>query len=252
MKPWTSSFTLTGTFNAARDGTLTIDPNAKVSIDEPPTSDSVKASLTSINPVSGTDYVRINPIVSSAGGSGSIAPAGVGVSTNVPGNFVTSSFTMNLHVKDIPSPPSPKGKVTIGPISALRTYDVLFPPPKNRKGQDAVSSPQERDLIRWYQGLNDRTKEQVRAGLIPISLEGHASTTGDFAMNRELSNSRMENVKRILGQFAGNRAIFEFRSVGKYEARTPDEIESQEERKVVVSVWEQISEGGSPAGSTSP
>jgi len=234
--------------SAARDGTLTIDPNAAVSIDEAPTSSTVGASLASVNPAPpGSDYVRINPIVSSAGGSASVSPVGIGVTRNVPGLFVTAPFTLHIHVKDIPSP---EGKVTLGPIEQLRTSTVLFPPPKNLIGQDAVSSSQEHDLIRWYQGLNDRTRQQIETGATPILIEGHASITGGDVANRELSNRRMENVKRILSQFAGNRAVFHTRSVGAYEAKTPGE--SQEERKVVVWVWERIFEGETPAGRNAP
>ncbi|MFZ2171011.1 MAG: DUF4157 domain-containing protein [Methylococcaceae bacterium] len=160
-----------------------------------------------------------------------------------PPGVLVRTFNLELQVIDIPPPPPPKGKVTIGPISALRTYPVLFPPPKNRKGQDTLSSGQQDNLIRWFQGLNDTTKEQIKTGATHISLEGHASTTGDPAMNLELSDRRKENVKKILSKFVGNRAVFDFRSLGEYEAKTPDEVESQEERTVVVSVWEQIFEG---------
>jgi hypothetical protein len=58
----------------------------------------------------------------------------------------------------------------------------------------------------------------------------------------------MDNVKNILNTFVGNRAVFETRSVGKYEAKTPDETESDEERTVIVSLWEQVFEGESTTG----
>jgi hypothetical protein len=233
---------------AARDGTLTIDPNAKLFSDEGPTSSTVGASLTSINPSPpGTDYVRINPIVSSGGGSGSLTPFGIGATKNAPGAWVTAPFSLNLHVKDIQPP---EAKVTISSVEKLESTDVLFPPPRNNVGQDKVSDPQEQNLIRWYRGLNDQTRKQIEAGATPITLEGHASTTGDAVSNRELSNRRMDHVKTILGQFAGNRAVFQTRSIGAYEAKTSGEI--QDERKVVVSVWEGTAAAAAPSGGKAP
>jgi hypothetical protein len=228
--------------SAAPDGKLTIDPNPAIMTTRS-TPAWAKASLASINPITpGTDYVRVNPIVSTAGGSGSISPVGVGVSTNVPGQFVTAPFTLRINVKDIAPP-----KVT---LDSQRTYTVLFPPPRSRVGQDKVSSAQEQGLIRWFQTLTGPTREQIAEGKIPVMLVGRASTTGGPSGNRELSNRRMENVKRILRQFLGSKVVFEDRAAGEYEAQTPDEMESQDERTVVVSVLEQHFEGtGAPAGS---
>jgi Domain of unknown function (DUF4157) len=167
--------------------------------------------------------------------------------TYPPGQLVRT-FNLNLRVTDIPPPPDPTGKVVIGPISMQNTHKVLFPPPKRGKGQDAVSGTERDTLIYWCQHLNDETKKQIQAGVIPISLEGHASTTGDTGMNLDLSQRRMDNVKNILSTFVGNRAVFETRSAGKYEAKTPDETESDEERTVIVSLWEQVFQGESTTG----
>lgn len=177
------------------------------------------------------------------GGKGGVS-GGVtfGNEKTFPPGVLIRTFRLELQVIDIPPP---QGKVVIGPISVRRPHLVIFPPPKNRKGQDTVTSAQQRELISWYQGLNSRTREQIESGMIPISLEGHASTTGDPAMNLKLSDGRVEHVKRILGLFAGNRAVFNYRAVGEYEAKTPDDIESEVERTLVVSVWEQTSEGES-------
>jgi hypothetical protein len=169
-----------------------------------------------------------------------------------PGGQLPATFFLLLPVTDIPPPPEPKGTVTFGPMSMLREYSVLFPEPKKGKGQSAVSSAQQDALIRWFQGLNDATKLGIIAGTIPISLEGRASTTGEGGMNLTLSDDRKENVIKILSKFVGNKADFQFRSVGKYEAKTPDQVESQEERTVVVRVWEQISEGESGFQETTP
>jgi hypothetical protein len=168
--------------------------------------------------------------------------------TYPPGTLVRA-FSLKLEVVDIPPP---EGKVTIGPISILRGHTVLFPPPKKGKGQDAVSSAEQDKLIAWYEGLNEQTRLKIQQGTIPISLTGYASTTGDTAYNLKLSNSRKENVKEILSVYTGNRAVFEHRAAGEYKAETPDKEESQEERKVVVEVWEQRTEGEEPIGNTTP
>jgi hypothetical protein len=62
----------------------------------------------------------------------------------------------------------------------------------------------------------------------------------------------MEAVKRTLTQIVGNRADFDTRAAGIYEAKTADNVESQAERKVVVSVWEPTTTGAGPTGSTPP
>jgi hypothetical protein len=161
-----------------------------------------------------------------------------------PPGVLVRTFHLSLQVIDIPPP---EGKVIIGPISMRNSRTVLFPPPKNGKGQYTVSGAQREGLIFWYRNLNDETKTQIEAGAIPISLEGHASTTGDTGMNLELSSRRVEQVKEILGKYVGSGAVFKFRSLGEYEAKTPDETESEEERALIVSVWEKTFEGESPA-----
>jgi outer membrane protein OmpA-like peptidoglycan-associated protein len=158
--------------------------------------------------------------------------------TNYPGSFIQKPFRLNIEVTDIQEP---QGEVTVGPISVLRTHEVLF----ERPGQGKVSSTQEGQLIRWYNSLSEAAKEQIQSGAEPMSLEGHASTTGNPARNRELSNQRMEEARRILGQYAGSQAIFHSRSVGEYQSSTDDNVESAEERKVVISVLEQAE---NPAG----
>jgi hypothetical protein len=211
--------------------------------------------LAALNPDQDQDFgsVQISPQFNSSqftdipnvniGGSIDVKKVKGGVSGGVtfgnertfPPGVLVRTFSLDLRVIDIPPP---EVKMIIGPIETLRSFPVTFPPPKNRKGQDTVPSAQQRGLISWYQGLNSRTKEQIEAGTTPISLEGHASTTGDPAMNLDLSSRRVEHVKRILSMFAGNRAVFTYRAVGEYKAKTADNIESEEERTVVVSVWE--------------
>jgi hypothetical protein len=239
---WNQSFYVSWGVSADRRGNLTIDQTPMATVN--PRDGSVsQSSLQSINASQGSNYVMVNPIVQGPSGTGGIS-VGVGVETNYPGSFVQRPFRLNVEVTDIQPP---EGEVTIGPIKMLRNHEVLF----ERPGQRRVSTAQEGQLISWYNGLSQAAKDQIEAGAEPVSLEGHASTTGDPAKNRELSNDRMEAVRRILSQFAGNRASFNYRSVGEYQAATGDNVEAAEERKVVISVWEQISEGETPPGGSS-
>jgi uncharacterized protein YecE (DUF72 family) len=58
-------------------------------------------------------------------------------------------------------------------------------------------------------------------------------------MNLDLSARRLERVKTILSQFAGNRMVFEFKANGEFKAQTPESVESDKEHTVVVSVMEE-------------
>jgi hypothetical protein len=187
--------------------------------------------------------IQIGGGFESKSGAGGQAGATLGNETTYPAGMLVRTFKLNLQVTDIPKPKEPEGTVLFGPISRLAEWEVRFPPPRRGKGIDAVSRAEEQSLIGWYNSLSAATKAQIIAGTTPVSLEGRASTTGDPNMNRELANRRMENVKRILSQFLGNKAVFEFRAPGEYEATTENDIESDEERVVKVTTWDQISEG---------
>jgi hypothetical protein len=57
----------------------------------------------------------------------------------------------------------------------------------------------------------------------------------------------MEDVQRILRQFAGSQAVINNRALGAYEAETGPNVEAQSERKVEVSVWETAEPGENEA-----
>ena len=238
---WKQSFYVNWGVSADRSGNITIEQTPMVTVN-PRDGSITQSALQSVNPLQGSNHVMVNPMVQGASQTGGIS-VGVGMETNFPSSFIQKPFKLNVEVTNIQTP---EGIVTIGPIHSLRNHEVLFERPRQRR----VSTTQEGQLISWYNSLNKLAKDQIQVGGEPISLEGHASTTGDPAKNRELSNYRMEAVQRILSQFAGNRANFNARSVGEYQATTGDNIETAEERKVVVSVWEQVSEGESPVGGT--
>lgn len=255
---------------ATTDGHLTIDANGARTI-EGKVGDTGTTSLQALEAASGQDYVRMTPTIASAGGSsstshglsGGVTEGGANVgenygwssTTNIPGSAVSQTFTVRLRVPDV------QPHVTRGPLKRLDTHEVLF----ERPDQNHLSSAQFSSLMAWYQNVLTRTtRDHVQAGAEPVTLEGHASTTGDPQHNLTLSNQRMEAVHQALAQFAGNRAVFETRSAGALEAQTGPGVESQQERKVIVSVWNTISEGerdfdtsagqgaGSAQGSGSP
>jgi hypothetical protein len=233
---WSQSSDASWNVSAAPNGTLTIDSSPMTTVN-PRNGSTSQSALQALNPSQGSDFVMVSPVIQGSSATGGIS-VGVGLETNYPGSFIQKPFRLNIEVTDIQKP---QGEVTVGPISVLRTHEVLF----ERPGQGRVSSTQEGQLIRWYNSLTEVAKEQIQTGAEPMSLEGHASTTGDPARNRELSNQRTEEVRRILGQYAGSKAIFQSRSVGEYQSGTGDNVESAEERKVVISVLEQAE---NPAG----
>lgn len=224
---WSQSFSVSWNVAAARDGSLRID--SPVPTVNARSGSITQSALGSINPAQGLNFVAVSPVIQGASATGGIS-LGVGLETNFPGSFLQRSFKLNIEVIDIPAP-----QVIIGPISTLRSHPVLF----ERPAQSRVSGQQEAQLLGWYESLTEVAKARIRAGEEPVSLVGHASTTGGAAMNRELSNSRMESVQRVLRQYIGSEARFTSRAVGEYQAATGENIESAEERKVVVSVWEQ-------------
>jgi hypothetical protein len=237
--------------SAARDGKLTIDPAAKIWRGSP-SSGKIKAGLTDINPSPGADYVMINPVVASGGGTGGIS-VGVEVTENAPAQSVSAPFTLRIVVENIPPPKEPTGTVTIGEISALRTHEVRFPAPKHGKGQFTVPGDEITKFSVWYSSLNEKTRERIEKGELAVELTAYTSTTGDVAYNDWLSDERRKSVEQLLGRRAGSDARIErSRALGKLDTPTPDLQESAEWRKVDISVFDVMSEGENPPGSTPP
>lgn len=119
-----------------------------------------------------------------------------------------------------------------GPIVVTPFWDVQFSPP----GSDTVSDTAIRELRGWYDRLSAELRGRIERGDVPIELNGYASTTGSVADNQALARRRAENVQRVLGDFAGSTARFRVVVHGETRARTGDNVESPEERRVRVSV----------------
>lgn len=205
--------------------------------------------LSSVDAIKAENYVEAIVNIASTTVHTRTAGAGYTVEQQQGGRTYPRRFRISIQVPRIES----RGEVTIRPISQLRHHEVLFEQP----GQGRVSNGQEQQLIDWYNSLSPQTRELIQSGGQPINLVGHASTTGTAQHNRELSNTRMEGVQRILRQFAGSQAVIHNRAAGAYEAETGVNVEAQEERKVEVSVWDTISEGepsmgGNSGGTSTP
>ncbi len=127
------------------------------------------------------------------------------------------------------------------PAQVTAFWDVFFSPP----GSDRVEAGSESELVQWYRRLPPKVRERIEEGSLPIHLDGYASTTQPGPANRELSRRRALTVQRILQDIAGSSAKFELVAHGEYQAKTPDQVEDRNERRVRVSV-PYLVPGGAP------
>ncbi|HEX5205508.1 DUF4157 domain-containing protein [Paractinoplanes rhizophilus] len=239
------------TVTAAADGKLTIDPTAKVWRGEP-SNKSIRAGLTDIGAKNGPGYVMINPVIASGGGSGGVSMV-VGRTENAPSQSVSAPFTLSIGVDNIAPPKEPTGTVTIGEISMQKTHDVYFPAPKNGKGQSAVVNDEITKFAVWYSSLSETTRKRIEKGELAVELSAFTSTTGDVAYNEWLSDQRRDSVEQLLRRRAGRDAKIErSRALGKLDTPTPDQKETAEWRKVVITVFDVMSEGEKPPASVAP
>jgi outer membrane protein OmpA-like peptidoglycan-associated protein len=99
-----------------------------------------------------------------------------------------------------------------------------------------INPEDEEGVARWYMALPNEVRRKIAGGEIPIVLTGHASTTGNVSKNRELSAARTRAVQRILRDVAGSDVHFKVSSLGEYEARTGENVESAAERRVDIEI----------------
>jgi outer membrane protein OmpA-like peptidoglycan-associated protein len=97
----------------------------------------------------------------------------------------------------------------------------------------------ERHIIGWFEGLPADVRQKVEAGTTQIVLRGHASTTQPGPENRKLSERRVKLVREVLSGRTGSNARFQEFAFGEYRARTPDQVEAIEERRVEIEVTDQ-------------
>jgi OmpA family len=118
------------------------------------------------------------------------------------------------------------------PERSVLIWEVRFSPP----GEYRISDKQEKELEQWYRGLPEIVRQEIEAGSIPVRIDGHASTSRSESKNRALSRRRARQVLKVLKDIVGSVARFQCFAHGEYRAGTPDEVEAEQERRVLVSV----------------
>lgn len=118
------------------------------------------------------------------------------------------------------------------PTTARHTADVSF----DRPGETRVSNSSIRHIHRYYTGLPSTVRTEIRAGRIPIVLTGRASTTASVRRNQGIARERARNVAVTLRDLAGSSANLVIRSHGELGARTSDNREDPNERRVDMDV----------------
>jgi len=178
-------------------------------------------------------------------------PAGRGIDSFWGYLQVKSDGTMTLLVQSeqgwVSSRADSFGEVSTEPVEGEPTPETPEPPPPPEPvmhltdvtfeaGSDRITAGDEEALVSWYLGLPENGRRQIEDGSLQIVLEGHASTTQPGPANRLLSRRRVQRVQEILQDIAGSDARFRTFARGEYEAGTPDEVEDENERIVLVSV----------------
>ena len=178
-------------------------------------------------------------------------PAGRGIDSFWGYLQVKSDGTMTLLVQSeqgwVSSRADSFGEVSTEPVEGEPTPETPEPPPPPEPvmhltdvtfeaGSDRITAGDEEALVSWYLGLPENGRRQIEDGSLQIVLEGHASTTEPGPANRLLSRRRVQRVQEILQDIAGSDARFRTFARGEYEAGTPDEVEDENERIVLVSV----------------
>jgi|GEM_PF-4592402 len=115
-------------------------------------------------------------------------------------------------------------------------HNVFFDKPGSaRMTDDAL-----RALHGWSTGLPKWLRDQIVAGRVPLSLTGHASTTGSIERNMQIARARAAAVAAALKQLIGDSILTESRAPGELEAGTPDKVESPKERRCSIEATAEI------------
>jgi outer membrane protein OmpA-like peptidoglycan-associated protein len=174
-------------------------------------------------------YVTVSPTIRSAGSTTAGSTSSVSVE-GIGGGASSSETTSRVAAWQAPFTvylvaPKPS------PILITHLADVHF-----AAGSDRIEEAGEVHVVSFYRGLPSDVRKAVEQGATEIVLRGHASTTAGFAFNRDLSRRRSLRVKQILQDIAGADARINVSGVGKYEARTADNVEDISERRVDIEV----------------
>ena len=174
--------------------------------------------------------IRVSPQILSAGSisagaSPGVAPGGIGGSVSATETTPrVSGWAQTFAVELIvPRPAAPLRTTYVTSVH----FDV---------GSDAIEEGGERHVVGWYMGLPADVRRSIEDGNSTIILRGHASTTQPGPANRELSRRRAQRTRQILQDIAGSSARFRIYALGEYRARTADEVEESNERRVEIDV----------------
>ncbi|RBW62531.1 OmpA family protein [Ruegeria sp. A3M17] len=120
-----------------------------------------------------------------------------------------------------------------GKIRSTRNHTILFEKPK----QSTLSDDQARALKTFVDGIPKGDISLVRAGRVPIVVDGFASTKGSVSDNQQLARERRDTVVSFLNDHIGSGAVFTGKSHGELDVNGPDDEESAEHRKVTVRIF---------------
>lgn len=127
-----------------------------------------------------------------------------------------------------------KGVKKAGPTFAQGYQEFIYFSPS---GSATVRGDAIIRIKAWYDKLPYITKKKVNEGTVPVMLSAYASTTSSVEKNQVLARKRADGVKKIIEDFAGNNVKFEIKVHGELSARTKDNMEDVQERRVEILVW---------------
>jgi hypothetical protein len=177
-------------------------------------------------------YIVVSPIIRSEGAVTATSSVGAQevVGGSLGGEETTSrtqswqrSFRVDLIV--------PRPQVPAPGVTSTYTADAHF-----AVGEHRLLEGGERHIVGWYEGLPADVRRNVEAGTTQIVLRGYASTTQPGPENLDLSKRRVQRAREVLSGRVGSNARFQEFYFGEYRARTPDQVETIEERRVEMEV----------------
>lgn len=150
----------------------------------------------------------------------------------------TLSVTSERNWVTVGQAPAPCARVApwVPPPPVVPSYapvgrTVFFQP-----GSDRMVEADERRLMAWFQTFGPVTKANIARGASTVRVEGFASTTQGGPANLALSRRRAERVAQLIRDALGSSTPVNVFARGEYQARTPDRVEAQAERRAVITI----------------
>jgi hypothetical protein len=126
------------------------------------------------------------------------------------------------------------------PKNQVQRTVVFFAKP----GSDVVSEKEMTRVKRWIRELQQTAKvryDRLRAGKLPIYVEGHASPTGKGQMNQDLSRRRMEKVAKLVRDELGSEAKVITSARGEADPAYKDTRSDENDFDRRVDIWIEVS-----------